>query len=758
MKLQLLPLYFFLFLGSFFSIKAQYIQVDDTYGAQQLVEEVLVNSPCAQVSNFTVNGWDYGNGNKSYGYFNRGSSNFPFEEGVLITTGRAVFAIGPNDSLQSEGPVEWGGDTDLEQAIGESNTINATVLEFDFLPIANKMSFEYIFSSEQYLSNPNFNQCFFSDGFAFLLREANPPTGYENLAVVPGTNIPVKVTTVRGSGTICQPANEQFFDAFNGVEHPTNFNGQTVILKAEATVTPGVLYHLKLVVADQGNRLYDSGIFLGGGSFKVEIDLGTDRIVTSGNPLCEGDIYTLDATQPGNNSYQWFFNGNLINGADTPTYEVSNSGTYNVIVVLENSSCEANGSVEIEFVSVPDDQSIQLISCEIEGSGLANYNLLDLNPLLIGNDNSLTISYFAQLNDALSQTNPISQTNTYIANPGVVYGVVTNNFGCRNLVTISLEFSNNSLSIGPLPVFCDAFGNTIDGIRVFNFMNEITPLIENQIGLGYTIQYFLDSSLSESLPNTYQNEDPFLQTIYIKVSEGINCVDIIPLNLEIFTFDEEPGVKNIGFCEGNPVTLSAPFTSGNYLWSTGETTQEITVTSSGTYQVEITSVHNCSQTQTFVVTAGVTPQTAQVIIKDFSGNQNFIEVEVSPPGNYSYSIDGLIFQDSNLFMSLPTGNYQITIQSVCGQLTVLAIILDYPRFFTPNADGYNDTWKIKELNQPNARVSIFNRYGQLLKVIQPSDNGWDGTRLGKPQPSDDYWFILELEDGREIKGHFALKR
>ncbi|MFN3640806.1 MAG: choice-of-anchor L domain-containing protein, partial [Flavobacterium sp.] len=250
MKLQLLPLYFFLFFGSIFSLKAQYIEVDDTYNAQQLVEDVLVNSPCAQVSNFTVNGWDYGNGNKSYGYFNRGSSNFPFEEGVLISSGRAVFAIGPNDSLQSEGPVEWGGDADLEQAIGESNTINATVLEFDFLPIANKMSFEYIFSSEQYLSNPNPNQCFFSDGFAFLLREANPPTGYENLAVVPGTNIPVKVTTVRGSGTICQPANEQFFDAFNGVEHPTNFNGQTVILKAEATVTPGVLYHLKLVVAD----------------------------------------------------------------------------------------------------------------------------------------------------------------------------------------------------------------------------------------------------------------------------------------------------------------------------------------------------------------------------------------------------------------------------------------------------------------------------------------------------------------------------
>ncbi|MFN3640807.1 MAG: hypothetical protein ACK4UK_07805, partial [Flavobacterium sp.] len=388
---------------------------------------------------------------------------------------------------------------------------------------------------------------------------------------------------------------------------------------------------------------------MGGGSFKVEIDLGTDRIVTSGNPLCEGDNYTLDATQPGNNSYQWFFNGNLINGAVNPTYEVSTSGTYSVIVLLENSSCEANGSVEIEFVSVPDDQTTQLISCEINGSGQANYNLLDLNPLFIGNDNSLTISYFAQLNDALNQTNPISQPNSYIANPETIYGVVKNNFGCRNLVTISLEFSNNSLNIDPLPVFCDDFGNTTDGIRVFNFMNEISPVIENQIGLGYTFQYFLDNSLSVLLPNSYQNEVPNLQTIYVKVSEGINCIDIIALNLEVFAFDEEPGTSSIGFCEGNPVTLTAPFDSGSYLWSTGETTQEITVTSSGTYQVAITSSQNCSQTQTYVVTTGITPQSAQVIVMDFSGNQNSIEVIVSPPGNYTYSIDGLIFQDSNIF-------------------------------------------------------------------------------------------------------------
>ena len=245
----------FLFFSIAFSqsITAQYIQVDDNRTVEDLVENILINSSCANVSNISVSGWAFTSGN-SYGYFNGAGSSFPFADGVIISTGRAASAVGPNSNLLSEGPSSWQGDQDLEQAINEGNTINATVIEFDFLPFANKVSFEYIFSSEQYLSNPNPNQCNFSDGFAFLLKEASS-SNYTNLAVVPGTNIPVKIPTVRGSGTICTPANEEYFDAFNGNEHPTNFNGQTKILKAESSVVPGVLYHIKLVIADQGNNL-----------------------------------------------------------------------------------------------------------------------------------------------------------------------------------------------------------------------------------------------------------------------------------------------------------------------------------------------------------------------------------------------------------------------------------------------------------------------------------------------------------------------
>ena len=126
---------------------AQYIQVDDTYSAQQLVENVLINSPCANVSNFAVSGDPFSPGEQSFGYFNAAGTGFPFNEGIVLSTSRAKRTEGPNDNLIDEGATAWLGDADLELALGIGNTFNATVLEFDFTPLTSQVSFDYIFSS-----------------------------------------------------------------------------------------------------------------------------------------------------------------------------------------------------------------------------------------------------------------------------------------------------------------------------------------------------------------------------------------------------------------------------------------------------------------------------------------------------------------------------------------------------------------------------------------------------------------------------------
>ncbi|MCB0442707.1 MAG: T9SS type B sorting domain-containing protein, partial [Flavobacterium sp.] len=125
-----------------------------------------------------------------------------------------------------------------------------------------------------------------------------------------------------------------------------------------------------------------------------------------------------------------------------------------------------------------------------------------------------------------------------------------------------------------------------------------------------------------------------------------------------------------------------------------------------------------------------------------------------------FSLDGSYFQDSPVFTNVSAGEYIITIRDLngCDNSFESIVVLDYPKFFTPNGDGVNDYWKIENLNQPTARIFIFNRYGKFLKQISPDGIGWDGNFLGTQLPASDYWFSLYLENGRIVKGHFSLKR
>jgi gliding motility-associated-like protein len=100
----------------------------------------------------------------------------------------------------------------------------------------------------------------------------------------------------------------------------------------------------------------------------------------------------------------------------------------------------------------------------------------------------------------------------------------------------------------------------------------------------------------------------------------------------------------------------------------------------------------------------------------------------------------------------------------CAIETLKINIIDYPKYFTPNGDGYHDTWNISSLrHQANAKIYIFDRYGKLLKEIRPSGEGWNGTFNGQPMPTSDYWFLVEYYSQsskalNQFKAHFTLKR
>ena len=142
-------------------------------------------------------------------------------------------------------------------------------------------------------------------------------------------------------------------------------------------------------------------------------------------------------------------------------------------------------------------------------------------------------------------------------------------------------------------------------------------------------------------------------------------------------------------------------------------------------------------------------------------DNNSIEILVSGLGTYEYSLNDGAFQSSPIFSGLAPGIYHITIQDLKGCLSTeeTVYILGAPKYFTPNGDSYNDFWNIQFLDPAlNLKISIFDRFGKLLKRFNPKDSGWDGTYNGNPLPATDYWYVIEFEIGRVVKGHFSLVR
>lgn len=758
-------------------VSSQYIEVQDTYTAQQLVEDILIDSPCANVSNFSVNGW---NEFPSYGYFSAGSSDFPFQDGVLLTTGKAQSAVGPNTTLLSEGSPSWQGDLDLQEAIGESNTVNATVLEFDFLPIANKIIFEYIFSSEQYFDYNNPNQCNYSDGFAFLLTEANSQNQYQNLAVVPGTNIPVKITTIRGEGTICQAANSQFFDAFNSSEHPTNYNGQTAILRAEALVNPGTLYHIKLVVADQENPLYDSAIFLGGGSFAVENNLGVDRLFATGNALCFGETLELNATYSGNNQYQWFRDGVLIAGATNPTYTVTEAGFYEVEIEIENNSCDIKGSISIEYESAIEVQNPMLIQCEDSNSGFATFNLFDASEQITAGDDSLEVtSFFTSYLDAQNNVAPIPNPTNYTnSQPNeLVYARVLSVSGCTAVAVVRLATRTNFLAPYEL-VSCSLSGNYQFAQFDLNETSvEIQDLYGNQLGVSF--HSTLEDALQgiDPLPYLFTNSVPEIQTIFGRLTNEGGCFGIVPIYLTVIPSPQFSGPETLVYCLNTfpePLELSSSVvgdeSSFTFQWSTGATTPTISITEPGSYSVDVSYTqtyggqnYTCISTRTFTVIGSELPELSYELSGSL-GNQT-ATITALGSGEYLYALnneDGP-YQESNVFENLSGGIYNVYVLDVrgCGIAHIRLFVVGFPNYFTPNNDGINDYWTLRGIDLRGSeveRVVIFDRYGKILHWLDFDSFGWDGTYRGRPLPSSDYWFKAFFTDGSIYRGHFTLKR
>jgi gliding motility-associated-like protein len=255
------------------------------------------------------------------------------------------------------------------------------------------------------------------------------------------------------------------------------------------------------------------------------------------------------------------------------------------------------------------------------------------------------------------------------------------------------------------------------------------------------------------VPNIHQN------TMFYAEANNNGCLsDREPVLINVYP---TPNVidENIVLCGGETVVLDAGNPGMTYLWSTGETTQTITSNALTNYNVIVTTPapESCSKTKNFTITYYNQPVISTIDIQDLT-----ITINTVQSGNFEYSLNGIDFQNSNVFVVTEGGSYIGYVREIngCGSDQKPFVVISYPDFFTPNGDNINDTWSVKGGSQfSNAEVAIYDRFGRLITILNSVNLFWDGTLNGKLLPGTDYWFVAKISDAfPEMKGHFTLKR
>lgn len=492
----------------------------------ELVNDVLINSPCVNAQNVTWRtGTNYGSHN-GIGKFTNTNPNFPMTAGVVLSTGNVLSAAGPNTTMLHEGSSAWLGDADLESVLAAAgismNSTNATVLEFDFTSISPQFSFDFIFASEEY---GNF-QCEYSDAFAFLLTNLN--TGVTtNLAVVPGTNLPISVVTIRDFlyNSSCPSVNADFFGRFNGgtgmADSATNFNGQTKVLTASSILTPNTPYHIKLVIADRGDYKSDSAIFIAENSFNIGQNvLGADFLVSNNTAICsDGSQELITTLDPNLYSFQWLKNGVVIAGQTASTLTVTTPGTYSVSYTKLLGDCSPEtDEVIVEFYPVFDFPSPKNIYKCDNGTALQNFDIYQNTALINqGVPTNSPISYHLTIGDAQNNVNPLPQNYLGATNQEIFIRVQNSINECVAVKSFNLVFLPPAVAYAaPDLKKCERSGTQHNA--VFNLDANKGVILGGQSAEFYSVTYYSSESDAQNGINALASSLLSAgQTIYVRV-------------------------------------------------------------------------------------------------------------------------------------------------------------------------------------------------------------------------------------------------
>lgn len=727
---------------------AQSILVNTAQTPSQLVNNVLLGFGVT-ASNITINGSPV-NANtpvSNITSFTNNNPAFPFSAGMLLTTGNGVGAQGPNNSTSStnNNPPTTNVSTDPElNALAAGTVTNGTVLEFDFIPSGDTMSFRYIFGSEEY---PEFSPSSFNDAFGLFLwgpgisgpyAQTGYPAGGANIAVIPG-GIPVTINNV---GDASNTAYYVFND--NGSTYGTaiQYDGTTVVLTAAASVQCNQTYHIKLAISNVGDQSFDSGVFLEAGSFASDAVAVTVATVSGDTTIIEGCtdanfIFTRPSTQLDDTLIiNYTITGDAVEGVDyndlinpitflpgedsvilnlTPTQDGITEGFESVIITVEiinpcNDTIFSSGTIYIgegPIINISENDplvkcatdSIPLFASASGGYAPYDYEWTTLSGSPAGTGDTISGS--------ISQNGTVSYLVTATDNC---------DFSGTDTVTITMNQTLAIDTMGTEPSSCQptgvvwglAAGTT--GIPSFNWT-----------GPGSNNTNFIDASVWEDIPSGW-----YYFTVTDDVCSVNDSVYVDLLDPPIAEFTASP----LSGCSPLEVTITNNSQNGTvYLWNLGDGTINTTTDLSGFTHI----FENPTQNQAFTI---------QLIVQQ-------------GPFCSDTAVAGIITTVCGC-TNAEADNYNPNATVDDGSCIFPNPVIEAPNVFTPNQDGLNEVFELEWKNLKSLRLIVLNRWGNVVYDETSEDlintvPSWDG---GKAEEGVYFYKFQGVGiTGQELEGH-----
>lgn len=497
----------------------------------------------------------------------------------------------------------------------------------------------------------------------------------------------------------------------------------------------------------------------------------TANILGSQNPNTFNISYHLNANDAASGN-------NPLNTTFVNTSAFRQTVFVRLVNSAQNACIDTNVSFDLVVNPKPVANNANTFQCDEDGTldSSTIFNLSEFDNTVSSGSNDVTVTYHLTQNDADNSVNALDNTNYRNTTPlQIVYARVTNDVtGCYSTSQITLSVSASDAQDTTLER-CDNDG-TADGFVLFDLSLASEDVLANAPA-NVTVNYYATSldALTEQnvLPLSFTNTIANSQVIFARAeSPDGNCFGISEVTLTVNPLPIVQRLSTVEYCgnDPQPLIIDAGNLQGNisdytYLWNTGETTYSIQAAIAGNYTVDITNTSGCvSQRVVTVIISQPATITGVSVTHAGSNPTGTATINITGNSEYQFRISrDEAYQNSNFFENLAPGFYTAFVRDLqgCGVTQLDFSIVGYPRFFTPNNDGFNDFWQLLGVSvvfEPKSDIYIYDRFGKLLKQISPESPGWDGTFNGAPLPSTDYWFQATLLDGTKFSGHFSLKR